>query len=290
MIFKNYFLHKLFFKWIYSGRGRSGTRILVLYTHAWPEPQMFSKHTLIKIFFLNPLNEKFTQFLHPILPLNKIFWEHLKNDPLMRFGLDGKALLQIFVCMYVCNAPNRIQKGPFFLKIGTFLPPIAFSRITFGLKNNPCFLISLVAHVYNTSISIPLFFVWLMCIQYCDISVHILKSKSSMTSIVNRASRALANLAEDPHICTIIHNSKAVPLLVKLVREQDDSNCRQSLVRAVRILASNDKRKWEVIKNEGECPERGVGTDLERGYGDVQPWRALFRPLPKFTRVPLSNL
>ena len=75
-----------------------------------------------------------------------------------------------------------------------------------------------------------------------------------MKSIVNRASRALANLAEDPHICTIIHNSKeVVPLLVKLVREQDDSNCRQSLVRALRILASNDKRKWEVIKNEGEC-------------------------------------
>ena len=33
---------------------------------------------------------------------------------------------------------------------------------------------------------------------------------------------------------------------------------------------------------------RGGGTDLERGYGDVRPWRPLFTPLLPLVRVPFQ--
>ena len=86
--------------------------------------------------------------------------------------------------------------------------------------------------------------------------MNILEAQS-INSIINRATRALANLAEDPTICAAIHAHEAMPsLLIKLLLDGGDdkwdSNCKQSIVRALRILANNDRHKWEVIKNKGK--------------------------------------
>ena len=40
-------------------------------------------------------------------------------------------------------------------------------------------------------------------------------------------------------------------------------------------------------RSQGGCRARG-GTDLERGYGDVRPWRPLFTPLLPLARVPFQ--
>ena len=42
------------------------------------------------------------------------------------------------------------------------------------------------------------------------------------------------------------------------------------------------------VKFHWNCSGGGGGTDLERGYGDVQPWRPLFTPLLAFARVPFQ--
>ena len=52
--------------------------------------------------------------------------------------------IEEFEKFHPLNASNRIQKGPFFLKIGMFWP----------LEKQHFFHVSLVAHVYNTSIRV----------------------------------------------------------------------------------------------------------------------------------------
>ncbi|XP_072048140.1 uncharacterized protein [Amphiura filiformis] len=122
-------------------------------------------------------------------------------------------------------------------------------------------------------------------LQGIPILLHILKAQS-MTSIINRASRAIANLAEDPEICHLIHTSKAIPLLVKLVNAQEDSNCRQSLVRALRMLADDDKHKWEVTKYEGvkallpciQCEDEALITCSIRALASLTTYQQLDKP------------
>ncbi|XP_038075788.1 uncharacterized protein LOC119743454 [Patiria miniata] len=80
--------------------------------------------------------------------------------------------------------------------------------------------------------------------------VEVLRAHSSV-SVINRASRALANLAEAPKLSAVIHQEKVIPLLIRLLKETPDSNCRQSILRTVRILADTSQHTWQILQSEG---------------------------------------
>ena len=46
---------------------------------------------------------------------------------------------------------------------------------------------------------------------------------------------------------------------------------------------------WFNLKSSIELDIRGGGTDLERGYGDVRPWRPLFHASPAIRKGPISS-
>ena len=76
-------------------------------------------------------------------------------------------------------------------------------------------------------------------------SVGVLKLGSHI-SIINRASRALANLASTPKLSAAIHDTDSVRLLVKSLKEITDSNCRQSILRTLRMLADTSQHAHEI--------------------------------------------
>ncbi|XP_022102193.1 uncharacterized protein LOC110985463 [Acanthaster planci] len=80
--------------------------------------------------------------------------------------------------------------------------------------------------------------------------VEVLKAHTSV-SIINRASRALANLAEVPKLCADIHHKDIIPQLIRLLKETPDSSCRQSILRLIRILADTNQHAWKILQSEG---------------------------------------
>lgn len=70
---------------------------------------------------------------------------------------------------------------------------------------------------------------------------------SEKTSILNRTSRALANLAEDELNALVMEELGVIPELVKLLMKTSDSDCQQSVLRALRILCTTSARKQVVL-------------------------------------------
>ena len=121
-----------------GGGGHSNTSVVHI------RDQSFSKHTLIKIY---PFEEKypkqeFTTILHLILTPKPDFWgEHV-------WWNRG-------VWKITPKIPHkRIKKGPFFLKIRTFWPLILILENHIQSQKTTLFCVSLVVHVYNTSIQV----------------------------------------------------------------------------------------------------------------------------------------
>ena len=69
----------------------------------------------------------------------------------------------------------------------------------------------------------------------------------NQTSLLNRASRALANLAEDELSVLVMDEFGIIPELVKLLQRTSDSDCQQSVLRALRMVCSTPKRKQAVF-------------------------------------------
>lgn len=69
----------------------------------------------------------------------------------------------------------------------------------------------------------------------------------TVTSIQNRATRALANLAEDAVNAKEIEKLDGIDEIVKLLNETRDKDCQQSLLRAVRILCNTGIRKQIIL-------------------------------------------
>ena len=67
------------------------------------------------------------------------------------------------------------------------------------------------------------------------------------TSILNRTSRALANLAEDELSVLVIEELGIIPELVKLLTKTSDSDCQQSVLRALRMVCTTSERKQPVL-------------------------------------------
>ena len=70
---------------------------------------------------------------------------------------------------------------------------------------------------------------------------------SEKTSILNRTSRALANLAEDELNALVIGELGVIPELVKLLMKTSDSDCQQSVLRALRMLCTTLAQKRVVL-------------------------------------------
>lgn len=66
-------------------------------------------------------------------------------------------------------------------------------------------------------------------------------------SLLNRASRALANLAEDELSILVMEELGIIPELVKLLQKTSDNDCQQSVLRALRVVCSTPKRKQAVL-------------------------------------------
>ena len=69
-------------------------------------------------------------------------------------------------------------------------------------------------------------------------------------SILNRASRALANLAKDKDAMMTIHNMDVIPALIDILSYNDDPNCLQSALRAIRIVCTNSKTKSIAVNRD----------------------------------------
>ncbi|XP_077995385.1 armadillo repeat-containing protein 5-like [Glandiceps talaboti] len=84
--------------------------------------------------------------------------------------------------------------------------------------------------------------------------VSILKSLKQ-SSILNRTSRALANLAVDSDIAEDIHKEEEIlPTLVELVKNTEDNECRQSVIRALKNLSKTDKDREAIVDAGGIQP------------------------------------
>lgn len=70
---------------------------------------------------------------------------------------------------------------------------------------------------------------------------------SEKTSILNRTSRALANLAEDELNALVMEELGVIPELVKLLMKTSDSDCQQSVLRALRMLCTTLTQKQVVL-------------------------------------------
>lgn len=70
---------------------------------------------------------------------------------------------------------------------------------------------------------------------------------SEKTSILNRTSRALANLAEDELNVLVMEELGVIPELVKLSMKTYDSDCQQSILRALRMLCTTSAQKQVVL-------------------------------------------
>lgn len=70
---------------------------------------------------------------------------------------------------------------------------------------------------------------------------------SEKTSILNRTSRALANLAEDELNVLVMEELGVIPELVKLSLKTSDSDCQQSVLRALRMLCTTSAQKQVVL-------------------------------------------
>ena len=70
---------------------------------------------------------------------------------------------------------------------------------------------------------------------------------SEQTSILNRTARALANLAEDELSILVIEELGVIPELVKLLMKTSDSDCQQSVLRALRMVCTTSLRKRAVL-------------------------------------------
>lgn len=66
-------------------------------------------------------------------------------------------------------------------------------------------------------------------------------------SILNRTSRALANLAEDEISVLVMEELGIIPALLKLLIKTSDSDCQVSVLRAVRMVCTTVKRKQAVL-------------------------------------------
>lgn len=66
-------------------------------------------------------------------------------------------------------------------------------------------------------------------------------------SILNRTSRALANLAEDELSVLVMEELGVIPALLKLLIKTSDSDCQVSVLRAVRMVCTTAKRKQAVL-------------------------------------------
>ena len=67
------------------------------------------------------------------------------------------------------------------------------------------------------------------------------------TSILNRTCRALANLAEDELSVLVMEELGIIPELVKLLTKTSDSDCQQSVLRALRMVCTTPERKQAVL-------------------------------------------
>ena len=72
-----------------------------------------------------------------------------------------------------------------------------------------------------------------------------------VTSILNRAARALANLAEDEMNAAQIERLEGIDELVMLLNKTSDCDCQQSVLRALRILCNTNTRKQILLNHNG---------------------------------------
>ena len=70
---------------------------------------------------------------------------------------------------------------------------------------------------------------------------------SEKTSILNRTSRALANLAEDELNALVMQELGVIPELAKLLLKTSDSDCQQSVLRALRMLCTTSAQKQVIL-------------------------------------------
>ena len=70
---------------------------------------------------------------------------------------------------------------------------------------------------------------------------------SEKTSILNRTSRALANLAEDELNVLVMKELGVIPELVKLLMKTSDSDCQESVLRALRMLCTSSAQKQVLL-------------------------------------------
>lgn len=70
---------------------------------------------------------------------------------------------------------------------------------------------------------------------------------SEKISILNRTSRALANLAEDELNVFVMEELGVIPELVKLLMKTSDSDCQESVLRALRMLCTTSAQKQVVL-------------------------------------------
>ena len=85
-----------------------------------------------------------------------------------------------------------------------------------------------------------------MC-SYIDFSTANVLKTIEKISILNRTSRALANLAEDELSVLVMQELGVIPELVKLLKKTSDSDCQQSVLRALRMVCTTAERKQAVL-------------------------------------------
>ncbi|XP_061444366.1 armadillo repeat-containing protein 5 isoform X2 [Rhineura floridana] len=110
--------------------------------------------------------------------------------------------------------------------------------------------------------------------------VTILKSLAA-ESIQNRTARALGNLAVDTENCQAIHEAGAVPPLVQVLTTSQDSECLQSVIRAVRYLADTPAHRL-VLAQQGVV--RPIAERLASSLDDAALVAAAVRALLELTK------
>ncbi|KAF7238817.1 Armadillo repeat-containing protein 5 [Varanus komodoensis] len=110
--------------------------------------------------------------------------------------------------------------------------------------------------------------------------ITILKSLA-VESIQNRTARALGNLAVDAENCQAIHEAGAVPPLIQVLTTSQDSECLQSVIRAVRYLADTPAHRL-VLAQQGAV--RPVAERLASSLDDAALAVAALRALLELTR------
>ena len=102
----------------------------------------------------------------------------------------------------------------------------------------------LQVHVGGKSVKLGIFFLTLSLFYF---SIADVLKNSEKTSILNRASRALANLAEDELSVQVMEELGVIRELVMLLTKTSDSDCKQSVVRALRMVCTNPARKQAIL-------------------------------------------